>query len=944
MILSEAVIEQIVTDLQPASVFDAGGALGPGVETLRARGIEVEGLVTSAPDLQQVPPAAQPYYRIGSVGERLSKHYDLIVCLEALEQLPQTEAEQAIANLCRHTDDLLFSSTPFDFKEVTHVNVQPPDYWAEQFARHGFFHDVDYDGSYLALWAMRLRRGHGGALGRVVGAYERRLWRLTQENSARRDLSIELRNELALKTQAERYQDRVQQQEQDIRLLKDQLAAWQARWSQLEASLGGRLLKRLQNFRAGLAPPRSMRDQLLENLAQRVIVRGRIAPDSATRLLPVELIAERQPLFLHQATVEIVVCVHNALDDVRQCLDSVVQHTTPPYALILVDDGSAAPTRDFLLDFAAQQHAVLIRNDLARGYGFAANQGLRAAQADYMILLNSDTIVTAEWLDRLVACCEADSRIGLIGPLSNTASWQSIPEIEDHGDWAANPLPEGMTVDEMGRLLAEYSARLYPRLPFLNGFCYGIKRAVIQQNGYLDEEHFGVGYGEEDDYTLRARKAGFQVAIADDVYVHHAQSRSYSHEKRRQLSGEASRTLVQKHGADLIDAGVALCQTDKVMQGLRARARAMLEREALVQQGRQRYAGRRILMVLPLAEPSGGGNVIFDEALIMRRMGVEVTLFNLAEYQTRFERAYPSLGFPVIYGTPEEVGKIGQRFDAVVATHNTSAEWLVPLAQSDQPPVLGYYIQGFEPYMYPPGTPDYQHALHSYSVLPNLKGFTKTDWTRLEVKKYTGVEIKPIGISVNIDLFRPRPPLDPVWPDRPVRVAAMVRPSAPYREPVFTMDLLKQMTRRYPAQVEAVIFGTSPDDPGYVGLPRDFPFTLAGVLSQRQVARLLNEVDVFLDLSSHQAMGLTALEAMACGAAVVVPQQGGATSFARHGENSLVIDTASHRACRQAVQRLIEDHALRQRLQQQALRDVCAFFPERPASNILEVLFGGPTT
>jgi glycosyltransferase involved in cell wall biosynthesis len=168
----------------------------------------------------------------------------------------------------------------------------------------------------------------------------------------------------------------------------------------------------------------------------------------------------------------------------------------------------------------------------------------------------------------------------------------------------------------------------------------------------------------------------------------------------------------------------------------------------------------------------------------------------------------------------------------------------------------------------------------------------------------------------------------------------MVRPASRYREPVRTMELLKQVTSRNKDEVEAVVFGTSPDDPGYVGLPRDFPFTLAGVLNQRQVARLLNEVDIFLDLSSHQAMGLTALEAMACGAAVVVPRQGGATSFARHAENSLVINTASHRACRQAVQRLIEDHALRQRLQRQALQDVCAFFPERPAYNILEVLYG----
>ncbi len=112
------------------------------------------------------------------------------------------------------------------------------------------------------------------------------------------------------------------------------------------------------------------------------------------------------------------------------------------------------------------------------------------------------------------------------------------------------------------------------------------------------------------------------------------------------------------------------------------------------------------------------------------------------------------------------------------------------------------------------------------------------------------------------------------------------------------------------------------------------------MLSQRQVARLLAEVDVFCDFSSHQAMGLTALEAMACGAMPIVPRNGGAIEFVRHNANGLVVDASSAGACWRALRRLVERPDLRRRLRSRAIADVCELFPERAAYRILEALLG----
>jgi len=261
-----------------------------------------------------------------------------------------------------------------------------------------------------------------------------------------------------------------------------------------------------------------------------------------------------------------VICVHNALEDVRRCLDSVIQYSTEPYSLILVDDGSDSSTQQFLLSYAPEHGTTLIRNEQAGGYTRAANQGMKAAEGDFVVLLNSDTIVTSGWLDRMTACAEADSKIGIVGPLSNTASWQSIPEIESNGDWATNPLPFGATIDKMAELVDKYSGCLFPPLPFLNGFCLLIRREVLNRIGYFDEENFGQGYGEENDYCLRARKAGWKLALADHAYVFHAQSKSYSSERRRQLAEQAGKTLAKKYSQRIIDQGVEVCRWSPVLE------------------------------------------------------------------------------------------------------------------------------------------------------------------------------------------------------------------------------------------------------------------------------------------------------------------------------------------------------------------------------------------
>jgi SAM-dependent methyltransferase len=191
------IADRIVSDLRPRTVLDAGCAMGILVESLRDRGVEAYGIDVSTYALEHVRADISPYCTHASVLDPFPQRYDVITCIETLEHLPAAQAERAVTNICAHTDDVLFCSTPTHFKEVTHLNVRPPEYWAELFARSGLYRDVDYEpSSYIARWAVRFRRT-GDPPARVAGNLERLVWRLHQENLDLRELSNDLQSELA---------------------------------------------------------------------------------------------------------------------------------------------------------------------------------------------------------------------------------------------------------------------------------------------------------------------------------------------------------------------------------------------------------------------------------------------------------------------------------------------------------------------------------------------------------------------------------------------------------------------------------------------------------------------------------------------------------------------------------------------------------------------------
>lgn len=199
------IADRIVNELHPQSVLDAGCAMGFLVEALRVRGVDAWGIDASEYAIQNVTPDFQPYCKVGLITDQFPHpRYDLITCIEVIEHLTAQEAVVAIENLCRHSDNILLSSSPFDFKEPTHVNVQSPEYWVSLFTRFGFIHDIDFDASFIAPWAMLFVKAQPPLENQLLN-YERKIWHLSQEITRRRDLNIEYKKEIALKEMSIQY-------------------------------------------------------------------------------------------------------------------------------------------------------------------------------------------------------------------------------------------------------------------------------------------------------------------------------------------------------------------------------------------------------------------------------------------------------------------------------------------------------------------------------------------------------------------------------------------------------------------------------------------------------------------------------------------------------------------------------------------------------------------
>lgn len=216
----------------------------------------------------------------------------------------------------------------------------------------------------------------------------------------------------------------------------------------------------------------------------------------------------------------VIIPVYNAYEDLSACLGSLDRHS-PDAEVLIVNDASTDPRVGPLLEAwcSVSTRRTLVTQPANMGFVKAANRGAGETGGDF-ILLNSDTLVTPGWLTALSSCLASDDRIATATPWTNNGEIASFPDL-----CVAAPVPDNP--DFVARIIADSGEPVYPDIPTAVGFCMAVSRQAWKLVGEFDAEHFGHGYGEENDFSMRARKAGWRNVLCDDAFVAHVGGQSF---------------------------------------------------------------------------------------------------------------------------------------------------------------------------------------------------------------------------------------------------------------------------------------------------------------------------------------------------------------------------------------------------------------------------------
>ena len=244
--------------------------------------------------------------------------------------------------------------------------------------------------------------------------------------------------------------------------------------------------------------------------------------------------------------IDIVIPVYNGYEDIQLCMDSVRRHTDlERNRVILINDCSPDERIRPYLDGQAEKNIVVLHNEKNQGFSANVNKGMSYSDRD-VILLNADTIVTKNWVEKIQACAYRSRRNATVTPLSNSATLCSVPVMCQD-----NPVPENVTVDEYAALIERCSLRRYPRITVAVGFCMYIKQHVIEKVGLFDAATFGRGYGEENDFCNRCEQLGYRHVMCDDTFIYHKGTASFDTAEKQALCDAHNAILEERYPAQM---------------------------------------------------------------------------------------------------------------------------------------------------------------------------------------------------------------------------------------------------------------------------------------------------------------------------------------------------------------------------------------------------------
>lgn len=241
--------------------------------------------------------------------------------------------------------------------------------------------------------------------------------------------------------------------------------------------------------------------------------------------------------------IDLIIPVYNGFQFLPTLFESIIENTTTPFRLIIVDDKSTDSNVAPLLNKIKEElpQTILIKHEWNQGFVASVNEAASYA-SDHFVILNTDIEVPRDWLSRLISYLYKFDDIASVTPMTNAGAICSFPV-----PWQDNELYLEHDVNFIDEVFKQINTTDIIELPTGVGFCMAVNRKVWEKIGPFNVEIFGQGYGEENDWCRRAAGHGYRNVLAANLFVFHKHGGSFSPERKKELSQTNLEKVVSLH-------------------------------------------------------------------------------------------------------------------------------------------------------------------------------------------------------------------------------------------------------------------------------------------------------------------------------------------------------------------------------------------------------------
>ena len=583
---------------------------------------------------------------------------------------------------------------------------------------------------------------------------------------------------------------------------------------------------------------------------------------------------------------DIIIPIYNSPEWVKMCVYALFKNT--PYDIIgkviLMNDNSDELTCNCIENLRKKypEKIEVYKNTENLGFIKNVNKGFKQTNAEYVLLLNTDCLVSKNTIPKLIEHVEKNNKIGLICPISSNAANISLDIFENYSY---------MQMDEL--LYNNFKGQAFDACTVV-GNCLLITRECLEKVGDLDEI-YGMGYGDETDYQFKAHAKGFEAKVAIDTYVFHKSEVSFGTSKEKQKRVEQNRKIFFDRWGKEYNERMAIYEKNDPIKYIKENLKIDKKPEPDV-----------VFFLPDIHQNAGGVHIVVDIVNYLNINGI------FANILTERIHTYNE----IMLFTPTFMKNISSiKPKCIVGTVYPSIYFCNAIGNHYNIPVVNF-MQGYEP-CFENGRP-YEWAELACRSSQNILAISK--FLKDKCKNNFKKEATVISNGINTDLLFN----NNVITNETKRITMIFRDN--YAKGDFILiEILKQLTlKKYNLEINIVhmtdvLFPINNN-------PNVKINKIKGPVTRKQISTLLNNSDIYIDASLMEGFGLTALEAMAAGVVPIVSESFGIGEYAKDKENCFVIKEVNN-ADRyvEKVEQLLSDEKLLKKMKEETQKTAMEF-------------------